>query len=587
MARIQPRWVVLLVALGATLPFLFQAYHMDDRIYLSIADHILKQPLFPYSFHVVFEGTQAPDVASHSHLPLTSYFLVVVKLLAGGHREWADHLFFAVFPLLAAAGMYDLSSRYVRFPLAATCLLLFSPAFMVHAHTLMNDVPLLALWLLALSRFLRVMDGSKSRVDRLICFVSVLLASFISLFTLALLILMGVFSLLRRRGPERPERPAVSSWLLMLLLAPVLLWGLWYLRGFFHYDRFVLVNTALHMGKRHIFQWDIMLEKLLSYLLTCGGVFFFPLACWYGFGRRLSSRIALLILLLSYLPFYAGMAGWLFRPDLQRFHWSFFHVTLFACFFSTGILANGYLLRLGYRAGRDLVKGAAGPAGVATRTAEDMVLFLWGAGIFLACMLLYYSGAVRYVLPALPVFVILWVRSLEERISDHYFLRNCIWLGVVLSALYGFSVSMADYQFAGMYRSAARRVVEDYERPGRTIWFTAEWGLRYYLEQNGARVLPRIAVGPRPGDVIVKPFVAMPWTTLYDPRRYSHFLERRVLDYRNPIRMLGFRAHAGFYSTGWGILPLSWENGRPWEWISVLQVDRAYQGPLPRQDREW
>ena len=71
-----------------------------------------------------------------------------------------------------------------------------------------------------------------------------LVASFMSLLTVALVLLLAADWVLYRRGSvwEDEQRHRIA----LVLAAPFLLWLLWYLRAYVHYDRFVLVNTFLH-----------------------------------------------------------------------------------------------------------------------------------------------------------------------------------------------------------------------------------------------------------------------------------------------------------------------------------------------------
>ena len=92
-----PAIVLLLVVLGTQLPFLFQAFHIDDRIYLRVAENIHQKPLYPYDYIPLFEGLGAPDAASHSHLPLVSYYLALLCWITGSQAEWVLHLGFLVF----------------------------------------------------------------------------------------------------------------------------------------------------------------------------------------------------------------------------------------------------------------------------------------------------------------------------------------------------------------------------------------------------------------------------------------------------------------------------------------------------------
>ncbi len=549
------RWAVVLVLGILYVPFLGQAFHIDDRIYLQIADNILDKPLFPYDYPAVFEGIGAPDAASHSHLPLTSYYLAASRLIGGRNIEWLDHLAFLVFPLLAAFATYDLARHFVERRLAAALLLLVSPAFLVLGHTLMPDVPMLAFWTLAVSRFLRILSDGGRKSDWVILMLSLLAASFMSLLTVGLLLLMAAGLVLKRR--QEGAVPQGRWWL--ILAAPFILWGLWYLRAYEHYDRFVLVNTVLHMNKRDAFDWALFGTKGLSFVLNLGAVFLCPLVLWYGFAGTFRTRVGLLVFFLSFVPFFTFVTGW---------HW--LHVLLFALFLSSGLLVLWEFVLL-----------------VRERDVATRILVLWFFGILAAALLLFYAGSVRYALLALPPVVVAWVRRLERRIDDPYFLRNLVWAGVVLTGLYALLPAIADYRYAAVYRDTTRELVHKYDRPGRTVWFTGEWGFRYYASEAGARLLRRVGTEPKAGDIILKPYLASPWVTLFDGDRGCRLLEQRIVEEPFPVRLLDFSSHAGFYSTGWGILPISWSSGANWEWFNVFEVKHAYEGPPPKEESLW
>ncbi len=555
-----PARVLILLILGTQLPFLFQAFHIDDRIYLRVADNILEKPLYPYDFRISFEGMGAPDGASHSHLPLVSYYLALLKWVTQSESEWVFHLGFLVFPVLAAWGFYDLARRYVRFPLAASCLLVTAPGFLVSSHTVMTDVPFWSLWIVALSRFLRVRDGTASRWDWLIWGASLLGTCFISVLGAGLMLLMLVCLFLRESGAPRISRGKT----LLVLASPLLLWGLWYLRAYLHYDRFLLLNTALHALGRDIYSGWIMGEKALSLLLNLGGTVIFPVALWYGLAGRVGARVLAVLFLLSFVPFY------LWRED-----WTWSQILLFSLFLSSGVAVFWRFLS---GCGSDLLY---------RRDWRWLPIWLWFFGGCLACLLMYYSGSVRYsTLVAGPV-ILLWIAALENRVKEAYLLRNLVWLGVVLTALYSLTIAHADYRFARSYQQAAQEIAQDYGQEGKTIWFTAEWGFRYYLEREGATILERTEAGPKTGDILVKPAMASPWVTLYDSDEYVDLLEQRPARMNTPWRILDLSSHAGFYSTGWGILPVSITGGEPWEWFNVFRVKKPYDGPVPEPATHW
>ena len=554
-----PPAVILILIVGAThLPFLSQAFHIDDRIYLEVADNALSKPFFPYDYLLVFEGVEASDASSHSHLPLTSYYLALVMAVTGSPSEWVYHMSFLIFPILAGLGFYDLARRYTRFPLAAACLLLLAPAFLVLSHTLMSDVPFWAFWILTLSRFLRIRDGGASRLDWVVCALSLVAASFVSLLTVGLILLMGAH-LLRDRNSSR------VSWHWALILAlPLLVWFLWYFRAYLHYDRFVLASTALHMAKRAAFSWDGLAQRILSFILNLGGTFLFPLSLWWAFLGRISLRVFIWIFLLSFVPFY-----------LWWEQWSWTHISFFSILFSSG-------LSVLWRFSREAIN----PLSTENR-ASWILLSLWFWGALAIGLILYYSGSVRYAALALPPAVLFWIANLERRFQNEYLTRNLVWLAVGLTAAYSLTIAHADYQFANVYRQTSQDIARRYAQTGRTIWYTGEWGFRYYMDASGARILRRIGNEPKPGDIIVKPYLATPWVTLFDSDEYLDLLEQREAQMDSPIRILDFASHAGFYSSGWGILPFSPSSGEPWEWFNIFQVKKAYAGPIPEPETHW
>ncbi len=605
---VSPQLFLVLIVAATYLPFVGQAFHIDDRIYLEVAANIVEKPFFPYDYSPVFEGLISPEAASHSHLPLIAYLIAFIHMITGSQAEWIYHLAFLVFPLLAALGFYQLAKRYVRFPLAAACLLVLAPVFLVLSHSVMTDIPLLAFWIVSLFHFLRIVEGQGRRRDWIACGLSLLAAGFISLLSGGLILLMAACFIMRRdRSDDRLSCRPSAVGIVCLLALPVLLWGIWYLRAYFYYDRFVLFNTFLHMDKRDFFSSQLMVVKALSFMLNVGAVFVFPAVLWCAFAGRISLRLFLLVFLVSFVPFYIWWTNW-----------SELHIFLFALFMSSGFLTVSAFLKLCFRVwvtrassrvplGTDQSLWAKiveksplpGRCGVISTQpypstivssqehSRAIVLLLWFFGVFFSSLFFHYSGSARYCVLALPPVILFCLRALENRVKNPHFLRNLVLLAVMLTGVYGLTISSADHQCAAAYRKVAREICEDYMRPGQTVWFTGEWGFRYYLEQGGARIITRIGTGPKPGDIIVKPYVASPWVTLYDEDRYSDLLEQRHVPIKHPIRILDFSSHAGFYSTGWGILPFSITTGENWEWINVFKVKEKYRGSIPQQERHW
>src|SRR5438552_17583671 len=70
------RDLLLLSALTLVLhvPFIGQAFHLDDVQYLDVAQNVFRNPLFPLDLPSVFEGLHL-TLWGHTHPPLTSYLI--------------------------------------------------------------------------------------------------------------------------------------------------------------------------------------------------------------------------------------------------------------------------------------------------------------------------------------------------------------------------------------------------------------------------------------------------------------------------------------------------------------------------------
>ena len=577
------RLALILLVLVTSLPFIDQAYHIDDRIYLDVARNILAEPLYPYDFDALYEGFVAPDAASHSHLPFTSYYLALTQLVTARQSEWVAHLAFLVFPLLAALAFYELASSLLRFPFAAATLLVSSTAFLTLSHTIMPDVPLLSFWILALASFHHFLREPTSAWAWRVCLGATLVASFMSLLTVALVLLLGADWVLYRRGSvwKDEQRHRIA----LVLAAPFLLWVLWYLRAYVHYDRFVLLNTLLHMEQHSPFSLSAVGSRMLSFLLHLGGTFVFPLAGWLAFTGQTSRRIYVAVFFLAFIPAYLWYPEW---PWLQAF--------LFAGFLTTALLT---IIKIGEGAGlvwQNFWSCKDSPERVFWRGSGTVlsdhsrallgVLFLWFWGILAACCLVFYSGSVRYAVLALPAFLLLWQYALETAHSSRT-AKSALLLSLALTLPYSLAIASADYRFAEVYREESARILEHLGNQNQQIWYTGEWGFRYYMEKLGARPLTKTGVEPVAGDIIVKPYIALPWITLYDSDEFVRLLEQRHVDPDSVFRILDFHTSAGFYSTAWGILPISLDRGEKWEWFNVYQVKKRYDGSVPEIERPW
>src|SRR5262249_11236792 len=146
--------------------------------------------------------------------------------LMDGFKEPALHVAFLLFPLVLACAMFALARRYTGHPLLASMTLMFLPAVFVLSHTLMTDIPQLALWVASIALFIY---GTEFRKPAMVVAgaLTAALACFVSYASFCLIPLLGVFAISRKnyRG------------LFVIFIVPGVVLGAWLAVSFLHYGR--------------------------------------------------------------------------------------------------------------------------------------------------------------------------------------------------------------------------------------------------------------------------------------------------------------------------------------------------------------
>jgi 4-amino-4-deoxy-L-arabinose transferase-like glycosyltransferase len=144
-------------------------------------------------------------------------------------------------------------------------------------------------------------------------------------------------------------------------------------------------------------------------------------------------------------------------------------------------------------------------AGIIIWCAEHARDFLaqWILIFYAAALAIFFAGSARYLLPiALPI-AILASRYARQR-----------WLGTAFGAGLVLSVAMAvvNYQHWDGYRQFARQLKSEVQ--SKQVWINDEWGLRFYLEAEGARPL-LAGQAVHPGEMVVSSSLssAVPFTS--------------------------------------------------------------------------
>ena len=532
--------VVGILWLTITLPFLNQALHIDDQVFLMGADIIARTPLRPHTARVDLFGDQIPWIRANQHPPGLPYYLALVRGLTGS-SEVALHLWMLPFLALFALATWKLAQELGVHPGWATLALLCAAPVMVSSHTLMTDVPLAALFYASLWALLR---ACKTRSPGWIAAAVLLCAGtwFIQ-YRGFLLLLVGPALLLEVRRSAAPRTEDSRPWLVPLVVlgsVPALFlawcgWNLW------------------EMGQLHFFDAsgmiDYGLERLAlstTAMLAYAGGTVGPLALLALWSLRRRRRA-----LLGLVGVCAVLAAVL--PMLMPHH-------------TPGPRVAGAALAF---VGALLFGGCALSAWLAPRPGKLLALVVLGL-LSVQCVVSLFACA-RMLLLVLPLAFMALLRAMPLDRTGQRILGACLGANLVLALAY----SWADTSHAAAYREAAAPLARLTGTTASRGWFMGEWGLRNYLEARGLTYLRGNDPRPRKGDQVVIPSLNCPSPLHPELKKRLGPPRTFAVPGRCPLRLMDPSLGAGYYTDGYGVLPLAITNSdRPYDTLKIYPVVR-------------
>ncbi len=121
---------------------------------------------------------------------------------------------------------------------------------------------------------------------------------------------------------------------------------------------------------------------------------------------------------------------------------------------------------------------------------EDF-LAAWVVLFFFVAVAIFFAGSARYLLPiGAPIAILA-----SQRVGKRWLIA-----GIVLQLPLSLALASVNYLHWDGYRQFAATMAK--EAADRRVWINGEWGLRYYLESEGALPIER-AQPPRAGDLVV------------------------------------------------------------------------------------
>src|SRR5204862_2622242 len=132
-------FLAIVAVIAALVPFLNKAFHIDDPLFLWMAQQISQHPADPYGFSVNWYVSAKPMFSIMQNPPLNAYYMALAAKFLGW-TELAMHGAFIVTAVAAVIGTFFLAQRLSGLYFLDSLLLFFILVFLVSYVSLMYDV---------------------------------------------------------------------------------------------------------------------------------------------------------------------------------------------------------------------------------------------------------------------------------------------------------------------------------------------------------------------------------------------------------------------------------------------------------------
>ncbi|MBI2541604.1 glycosyltransferase family 39 protein [Candidatus Woesearchaeota archaeon] len=543
-----------------TAPFLNRALAIDDIYIDSIADQLNKKPLDPYGFEWYMQNRNLTSAIIYTSPPLVSYYYASIQYFFG-KNEFILHAFFIVFGITAAVSIYYFSKKFTRWNMVAALLLISTPMFAITSHNFMHDLPVMALFLLSVMTFANGVD----RDDKLLLILSGLLAA-LTFFTkynsIILFPLIAIYAFLRKKMRYG-----------LYLAVPIFLTLIWFANEWYHYGKVHVIRFFLgwHVTKEvSAGLVGKFLESIIPFAVSnlsqIGGTTIFFIFLVYPFMKQRKDSVLLFALALINSLF--AVLLYFKSSSFISGQYTVFQLILLVIFMTSSLF---FIIKLTQFIAKPLYSTIKNNKYDETNANK---LFL-GAWFFLGLIFHTFvaGGTARYLVIILPPFILLFLMMAEEYAGKFkaktghiaYMFAAVIVLNIIVSM----AASIADYQYAAVYRDFAQNVPLRYAESN--IIFTGHEGFKYYMEREGYTFYDPYRRKLQQGDILIVPKIPVP-RSLENEKNNLVLLDRIEYNSHFPLRTNNPWAHAGFYSYVNGLLPFSFSN-KPLEIFEVYRFE--------------
>ena len=180
----------------------------------------------------------------------------------------------------------------------------------------------------------------------------------------------------------------------------------------------------------------------------------------------------------------------------------------------------------------------------APREPDTLFLLAWIGIFFAGALVIFFAGSARYLLPMAAPIALLASRLRPKWLAAAFAIQLALGLGL----------AAVNYQHWDGYRQFAQSLRAP--AAGHRVWVDGEWGLRFYLESDGALPLKRTQ-RLRPGDIVVSSDLGASVNPV------APFAPLRAAEIRPalPLRLIGLESHSGYSTVSRGFWPFGVSAG--------------------------
>lgn len=451
-------WCAGLIPVACLAPFLNKAFHIDDTVYLLVAEQIQQAPwdFFGFRMNWVRENEWVHEF-NRNPPGISFYFAAVASIF--GFREIPLHMSVLLPVYLAAVGIYRLIEGRGFPPLVASICTVLTPAFLVSSSNLMCEPFVLACYVWSVERWVAGTESGKRSalaVGATIAGLGVLM-KFVGITVIPLL---AAYSLVHHRGWHRS-----MAWL-SIPIAVTVLYEIYVTAA---YGQSALFGAAAFSAARATDGGAAAVVRESAVTLSFLGGAFVPAIVVLTLLQRWIWHAAFVAATGLTGVLVVGAGG---LDDSYRLYGNAGVRLDYLGHLSVFIVSGVFLLVL---ATRDCYR---------RRDALSVLVVLWIAGITIFCGFVNWTINVRALLPMTPAIALLLARALADTQPGWW--RRA---GAFVIAIAGGALSVAlvhfDARYANLDREAASAAIERLsDVPGKK-WFQGHWGFQWYMESGG------------------------------------------------------------------------------------------------------